>query len=57
VTATAEELDGYAPGASALILSGEDGQVQTRELVHHEDPKQGAWYVWIVAEGERRCAS
>jgi hypothetical protein len=29
VTASAEELDGYAPGASALILSGEDGQVQT----------------------------
>jgi hypothetical protein len=52
VTASAEELDGYAPGASALILSGEDGQVQTRELVHHEDPTQGAWYVWIVAEGD-----
>lgn len=52
MTASAEELDGYAPGASALILSGDDGQVQTRELVHHADPTQAAWYVWIVVQGE-----
>jgi hypothetical protein len=52
VTASADELDGYAPGASALILSGDDGQVQTRELVRQEDPREGAWYVWIVVEGE-----
>lgn len=52
MTASADELDGYAPGASALILSGDDGQVQTRELVRQEDPREGAWYVWIVVEGE-----
>jgi hypothetical protein len=52
VTTRADELDGYAPGASALILVGDDGQVQTRELTHPEDPTQAAWYLWIVVEGD-----
>ena len=52
VTTRADELDGYAPGASALIVAGEDGQVQTRELTHPEDPTQAAWYLWITVEGD-----
>ena len=52
MTARGQELDGYASGAAALIAGGEDGHVQSRELVHPDDPARTAWYVWIVVEGE-----
>ena len=52
MTARADELDGYSPGAATLITTGGDGQVQSRELVHPDDPSQTVWYVWIVVEGD-----